>query len=236
MRRIGFPSGALAYADFRRGVAMLRNKSVHALELSALRQNELEPLLNGLDQLNLLQFEYIAVHAPGQFAAADEAGIVEMLSHLSERGWPVVLHPDAVHDFSLWRRLGNMLCVENMDRRKPIGRTVSELERVFEQLPEASFCFDIGHARQVDSTMTDAYFILKRFGPKLRQVHLSEVNTSSKHDPLSYASIQAFREVAAFIADEIPIILETPIPEGQIEFEMSQALEALPAGQPAYAV
>jgi endonuclease IV len=123
-----------------------------------------------------------------------------------------------------------------MDRRKPIGRTVSELERVFEQLPEASFCFDIGHARQVDSTMTDAYFILKRFGPKLRQVHLSEVNTSSKHDPLSYASIQAFREVAAFIADEIPIILETPIPEGQIEFEMSQALEALPAGQPAYAV
>jgi hypothetical protein len=236
MRRIGFSSGALAYADFRRGVAMLRNKSVHALELSALRQDELVPLIDGLDQLDLSQFEYIAVHAPSQFAPANEAGFVELLSHLCERGWPVVLHPDAVCDFSLWRRLGKMLCVENMDKRKPIGRTVSELERVFEQLPEASFCFDIGHARQVDSTMTEAYFILKRFGHNLRQVHLSEVNTSSKHDPLSYASIQAFREVAAFIDEEIPIILETPVPENQIEFEMSQALEALPVEQPAYAV
>ena len=211
---------------------MLRNKSVQALELSALRQDELAPLLNGLDQLDLSQFEYIAMHAPSQFAPKDEGRIVELLSQLRERGWPVVLHPDAVFDFSLWRRLGKMLCVENMDRRKPIGRTVSELERVFEQLPEASFCFDIGHARQVDSTMTEAYFILKRFGRNLRQVHLSEVSTSSKHDRLSYASIQAFREVAAFIAEDVPIILETPIPEDQIDFEMSQALEALPAGQP----
>jgi hypothetical protein len=233
MRRIGFSSGALAYADFRAGVAMLRNKAVEALELSALRQNELRPLLDGIDDLDLSQFKYVAVHAPSRFAREDEEEIVEMLAGICDRGWPVVLHPDAVHDFSLWQRLGRMLCVENMDKRKPIGRTVVELERVFERLPEASFCFDIGHARQVDSTMTEAYFILKRFSRLLRQVHLSEVNTRSKHDPLSYASILAFQEVAPLIPEDVPIILETPVPEDQIDFEVEQATQALPLAHPA---
>jgi hypothetical protein len=233
MRRIGFSSGALAYADFRTGVAMLKNKAIDALELSALRQCELRPMLDGIDDLDLSQFKYIAFHAPSQFKADDEEEIVNLLAGICDRGWPIVLHPDAVHDFSLWRRFGQMLCVENMDKRKPIGRTVSELERIFDELPEASFCFDIGHARQVDSTMTEAYFILKRFGRRLQQVHLSEVNTRSKHDPLSFASILAFQEVAPLIPEEVPIILETPVPEDQIEFEVEQAADALPLAQPA---
>jgi hypothetical protein len=76
--------------------------------------------------------------------------------------------------------------------------------------------------------MTEAYFILKRFSRCLRQVHLSEVNTRSKHDPLSYASVLAFQEVAPLIPEDVPIILETPVPEDQIEFEVEQATEALP--------
>jgi hypothetical protein len=72
-----------------------------------------------------------------------------------------------------------------MDKRKPGGRTVRELEYWFSEFPEASFCFDIGHARQVDTCMTVAYLMLKRFLPRLRQVHISEVNTQNKHDRLS---------------------------------------------------
>ncbi|MBI1790460.1 MAG: hypothetical protein HYR60_23245 [Acidobacteria bacterium] len=228
---MGFSSGALAYGDFRRGVAMLQHKAVHALELSALRQNELRPMLEALDELDLSQFEYIALHAPSQFHEVDEEEIAGLLSGVCARGWPVVLHPDAIHEYARWRPLGSMLCVENMDKRKPTGRTVSELESIFARLPEAALCFDIGHARQVDSTMTEAYFILKCFGDRLRQVHVSEVNTRSKHDPLSYASILAFQEVADMIPEDVPVILETPVPEDQIEFEMERALEALPVVQ-----
>jgi hypothetical protein len=231
MRRLGFSSGALAYADFRRGVAMLQHKAVRAVELSALRQNELRPMVEALDELDLSQFEYIALHAPSQFAEKDEEEIIHLLSAASARGWPIIVHPDAIHEYSRWRSFGRRLCVENMDKRKPIGRTVSELESIFDRLPDAAFCFDIGHARQVDSTMTEAYFILKCFRERLQQVHVSEVNTRSKHDPLSYASILAFQEVAGMIPEDVPVILETPVPEDQIEFEMQQALEALPVLQ-----
>ena len=208
---------------------MLVGKDIHFLELSALREVELEPLLDGLDELNLSQFQYIAIHAPSGFSPENEETIVERLLRNSiQRKWPVILHPDAIHNVALWRHLGGLLCIENMDKRKPIGRTAEELHEVFELLPEASLCFDIGHARQIDATMTEAYLILTAFRDRLKRVHMSEVNTRSKHDPLSMASILAFRDVADLIPEEIPVILETPVSEGQLIEELAKAAEALP--------
>jgi len=227
-RTIGFSTGALAYAEFDRALRMLQSRPIHAVELSALRQPELAPLTASLDDLDLSQFSYVAFHAPSSIERSTEAEVVERLAAVAERGWPVVLHPDAIHDYSLWRSLGDALCIENMDRRKPIGRTVAELEPIFGELPDASFCFDIGHARQVDSTMTEAYFLLHRYASRLRQVHVSEVNTRSTHEPLSYGSVLAFRQVAEFIPEHVPLILETPVPEDQIESEMARVREALP--------
>lgn len=231
MRPIGFSTGALAYADFRRGLEMTRQQGLRAIELSALRQNELVPLLNAIDNLDLTGFAYISIHAPSQFEPLWERALWERLQKEIWRGWPVVIHPDAICDFTLWRELGPMICVENMDNRKLVGRTARELAVIFERLPEASLCFDIGHARQVDSTMTEAYLILREFGSRLRQVHVSEVNTRSKHDPLSYSSILSFQEVASLIPSHIPLILETPVAEEDMAAEIAKVRKALPFDQ-----
>lgn len=228
MRPIGLSTGALAYEDFRLGLAMTRTAGCTAVELSALRQPELFPLLDSLASLDLAGFEYISIHAPSQFEPTWEALAWTRLREECWRDWPIIVHPDALFDFSLWREFGALLCVENMDKRKPIGRTVRELNLIFDQLPEASFCFDIGHARQCDPTMTEAYLMLREFGSKLRQVHVSEVNTRSKHDLLSYASILAYHDVAHLIPTNVPLILETPVAENQIEAEIAKVREALP--------
>lgn len=232
MRQIGFSTGALAFADFRRGLGMMRRKRVPAIELSALRQNELIPLLDALQTLDLSGFNYISIHAPSQFEPEWEPTLWERLSNETWREWPIIIHPDALHDFSLWRDLGSAVCIENMDKRKPIGRSVRELALIFKQLPDATFCFDIGHARQYDSTMTEAYLILREFGTRLRQVHVSEVNTASRHAPLSYASILAFQEVANLIPSQVPLILETPVREEDIDAEIAKVRQALPLDRP----
>jgi hypothetical protein len=234
MRPIGFSTGALAYADFRRGFELTRAAGCRTIELSALRQVELSPLLTSLDSLELGGMDYISLHAPSHFDPSWEAIGWDLLRCQLHRRWPIVVHPDAIYDFSLWREFGALLCVENMDKRKPIGRTVRELERIFDRLPDASFCFDIGHARQCDPTMGEAYLMLKEFGPKLRQVHVSEVNTRSRHDPLSYASILAFQEVAHLIPADVPLILETTIAAGQIGAEIANVRKALPVGHASY--
>jgi Xylose isomerase-like TIM barrel len=231
MRQIGFSTGALAYGDFQRGLAMIHRRRLPAIELSALRQNELMPLLDALPTLDLSEFNYISIHAPSQFEPELEATLWQRLSDETWRDWPIVVHPDTLYDFSLWRELGSRICVENMDKRKPVGRSAHELASIFKKLPDASLCFDIGHARQYDSTMTEGYLILREFRAKLRQVHVSEVNTSSRHDPLSYASILAFQEVAHLIPGHVPLILETPVGEDDIEIEIAKVREALPLDQ-----
>jgi hypothetical protein len=228
MRPVGFSTGALAYADFKRGLAMALTADCQAIELSALRQSELLPLMDSLSSFDLTSFEYVSIHAPSQFEPESEGMVWKALNRELPRAWPIVVHPDALYDFSLWREFGPLLCVENMDKRKPIGRTVKELDSIFAQLPDASLCFDIGHARQCDPTMTEAYLILKNFGSKLRQVHVSEVNTASKHDPLSYAAIMAFQDVSHLIPDNVPLILETPVAVEDMAREMTKVREALP--------
>jgi hypothetical protein len=208
---------------------MVNHKNLSVIELSALREHELIPMLDAIPGLDLSGFAHVSIHAPSQAEPAWEAALCSRLDDEGIRGCPIVVHPDAIVDFGLWRELGSIVCIENMDKRKPIGRTAEELAVVFDQLPDASLCFDIGHARQVDLTMTEAYLILREFGSKLTQVHVSEVNTRSKHDPLSYSSILAFREVARLIPEHVPLVLETPVTDEKMDAEIDKVRQALPS-------
>jgi hypothetical protein len=228
MREIGFSTGALAKGDFSRALQMLRDKQTKVVELSALRQNELPELLAGINNVELKRFSYISVHAPSAIKPGTETEVVSQLNGFRDNKWPIVVHPDTITDITLWKVLGDQLCIENNDLRKPFGQTVAQLKEVFSCLPEATFCCDLGHARQVDPTMSEAASLLKTFGNRLRQLHISEVNTKSTHERISAAASKAFSKICHLIPDEMPVILETPVLETEIEIEIEQARNALP--------
>jgi hypothetical protein len=221
MMLIGFSTGALAFSDFRRALGMLREEGVEAVELSALRMPEWFPLLDALSTLDLSSFRYVSVHLPSQMRGDEERSVAESLQHVPQ-DYPLILHPDAISDFGFWRGLDDRLCIENMDSRKPAGRTEWELDRIFDQLPRARLCFDIGHAWHVDPTMNVAYGILKCYCGRIVQVHVSEVNSRSKHDILSYSTMQAFRDVAHLVP-RVPLILETPVSQRDMCQEINKA-------------
>lgn len=208
---------------------MLAEQPVQAVELSAIREDELVPLLHSLEDLDLSQFSYVSIHAPSSFSPEAEPWIFNELYQIRHRGWPIIIHPDALRDSSLWKQFGNLLCIENMDKRKPAGRTVEELRLLFNEFPEASFCFDIGHARQVDTSMTEAFRMLTHLRHRLRQVHISEVNTLNKHDRLSFVSILGFQEVTHLIPPFTPVIIESMVTEDQIGAEIGRVQKALHA-------
>lgn len=225
MRRIGFSTGALARGDFRTALTLLRKHDIKVVELSALRLEELAPLVAAIPSLQLTDFSFVSIHAPSQFAPDREQWVVEQLSQLTQWGYPVIVHPDVIQEPARWDVLGSSLVIENMDKRKRLGRTVHELSYVFERLPSARFCFDIGHARQVDPSMTEGSLLLKAFRNRLVEVHMSEVNTASRHDPISLNAVRAFGALAAAIPEEVPIILESLIDQGQsdVESELQRA-------------
>lgn len=235
MRPIGFSTGAIAYADFKQALELLRGEVLTCVELSALRFQEAQPLLRGIRELDLTRYSYVSFHAPSSFDPEQEKVLVNQLREHLPPNWPIILHPDTIHDQSLWRHFKSQLAIENMDQRKLGGRTVEELAVVFDQLPEATFCFDIGHARQCDTSMTEAYRMLRAFQRRLVQVHVSEVNSSSQHDPVSYAAQISFREVSGLIPAKIPLIVESRVISTEIGREIRRVFEALPEPAPACA-
>jgi hypothetical protein len=227
---VGYSTGAIAPGDVPRALALLEGRGARAVELSALRVSELQPLLDQIPSLDLAAYPHVSVHAPSRFDAAEEPRVAEALAARVPAAWPIVLHPDTIHDLRVWRPLGARLCVENMDRRKASGRTIRELYRVFEALPEASFCFDVGHAHQVDRTMNDAFQLLTALGARLTQLHVSEVTSAGRHDPMSRTAVAAFRKIAAWVPQGVALIVESPAPPGEIAAQMGLATEALTRG------
>jgi hypothetical protein len=238
MRDIGFSTGALALGDFRRGLALLDGRGCSVVELSALRETELPELMRAIFALDLGHYSHVSVHAPSRLRAMKESAVATLLSPCIERGWPVILHPDAIGDHGCWRDFGAVVCIENMDKRKPSGRTADELAEHFAALPDASLCLDLGHARQVDPTFGIARRILKEYGEKLVQLHLSELDAKCHHEPLSMATVWAVREIARLIPPA-PVILESVVREDQIAKELQMAaacFETAPIKSAAYPI
>jgi hypothetical protein len=228
MRPIGFSSGALAKGDFRKGLALQQSAEFTAVELSALREPELLPLVDTAAALPLGKFAYVSFHAPSAFKTLREHDVVALLFRLPEH-WPVVVHPDLIHEPEIWATLGSRLCLENMDLRKRTGRTVDEMKAAFDALPAAGFCLDLGHARQIDPTMGIAIEMLERFGPRLRQLHVSEVGTFGDHRRMGFLARTAFHRVVRYVPADVPVILESIVSESEMMNELEVAKQIFAA-------
>jgi hypothetical protein len=230
MRPLGFSTGALAKGDFRKGLALQqKNPALGAIELSALRDHELRPLIQGLDQLDLSHFTYVSIHAPSKLTTLSERDSFSILKELPA-AWPIIVHPELIPTPSLWRDLGRRVCLENMDNRKSRGRTLREMRQLFEWLPEAEFCLDLGHARQVDPTMATAMKMAQEFSGRLRQLHVSEIGASGEHLPLSALAIYAFQLVVRFIPNDCAVIIESVIEPDGIEREIRKNASLFQSG------
>lgn len=227
MRLLGFSTGSLAKNDVARALEMLKPHELLAVELSSLREYELRPLLDSLPHLELAGYTHISLHAPSKLKDMTESEVVELLLPQGQAGRLIILHPDVVGTPDIWRPLGSALCIENMDKRKPIGRTAAELGEVFERLPEARLCLDLAHARQIDPSGVETRRILTAHGERLAEIHLSEVNSACGHEPLNYLAIESYRRVAAMIPESVPIILESPVESAGIARELDAARLAL---------
>ncbi|TWT91148.1 hypothetical protein Mal64_15470 [Pseudobythopirellula maris] len=226
-RRIGFSTGALAYGDFKRGVELQDREGVSAIELSALRANELDGAIESLPLLNNPRFKYRSFHAPSAFEGMSDFDVAEKLKPVAELGIPIVVHPDTIIDFEPWKTLGDLVLIENMDSRKSCCRTADEMLGCFDQLPHARFCFDIGHAREVDSTMGVAIELLSIFKSRLAEIHLSEVDWTCHHIPISTSAALAFQRLARRIPEDVPVIIESVIDSDSIDAELKMAERCL---------
>lgn len=227
MRRIGFSTGALAKGDFRQGIGILRQQSVDAIELSALREHELDELLKALPDLDLDGFSYVSFHAPSRLESLGETELVKRLQTVASHVHAIVVHPDIIKTPTLWRPIEESIVIENMDQRKPIGRTTAELHYYFSELPNSRFCFDIGHARQVDPTLSGAVDMLQTYSDRLAEIHISEVDAASRHVAISCAAKNSYQRIASLLPESVPAIVESIVAADNVGLELDVARSSL---------
>jgi len=231
MRPIGCSTGAIALGDFSSALGTLRDQKIPVVEVSLLRETELKPFVHFLDtddsRILMENFSFVSIHAPKSFCDISEEKVVDILTPMFERSWPIVVHADSITRFDCWARFGDLLCIENMDSRKHTGRTAQELENVFRELPEASFCFDVGHARQIDRTMTRAEEMMRTFGDRVKILHVSDVSVSGEHQPLSRMAMMSYSNIARMVPEDVPVVIESPVKPDQIANEVCRVQQSL---------
>ncbi len=209
LNRIGFSTGSLEKGDFKTAIKWLKRHRVENVELSALRLDELEPLVNTLDSLPISQFRYVSFHAPSSFPKEAERRVVELLGKVANRGWNIIVHPDVIRKYGLWKKFESLLLIENMDRRKGDGRTAEELENIFQMLPKARLCLDLAHARQMDTTLNLLSHIVWRFSSRIAEIHISELDSWCQHQPMSSGAVRDYQMFASHFKSSLPVIIES---------------------------
>lgn len=210
---IGCSTGFMADLrnDWDRLVDRAAAVSSMAVELSAVSASELPGLLEYLAAAPRLPFLFVSVHAPSKGLSGDERANVEALRRMPAWVDGIVVHPDTISDPALYQPLGRRLVLENMDRRKKSGHVADDLGALFAELPEARLCFDVAHAKDVDSTMGAGSEMLRRFSSRLSHVHVSSLDESQHHVSLTAEDEALFEPVLAHCRD-VPWILEAPPP------------------------
>ena len=210
---LGASTGYMADSrgDWPAMVAAALEMSPFAAELAALSEDELPGLEAYLGTQPELPFAYLSVHAPVKHLRMPEAELVRRLARLAPLVDGIVVHPDAMDDPRAYRPLGSCLVLENMDARKPTGRTVAELAPYFAVLPEAGFCLDVAHVLSVDATMETGELLLDAFAGRLRHLHVSSLDGGCRHVPLTVEHETRYAELLRRCPD-VPWILEAPLP------------------------
>jgi hypothetical protein len=198
-----------ARGDWPRLVAAAETCSLDVVELSALSAEELPGLLRFVDDAGGLPFGHVSVHGPSKGWDGTPAALAMALGSIPAFVDGIVLHPETLGDVDAFAGLGARLRLENMDTRKHDARTVAELARYFDALPNARFCFDVAHAQLHDPSLGLAHELLDAFADRLAEVHVSSIERDGEHVPLRAADAEAFLPVLERCIG-VPWVLEAP--------------------------
>lgn len=180
--RIGLTTGFAfkeIYPVSEGAFSVCREVSSDLVEINCIGGIEEIDALDFVDYYGLSNFGTITFHAPcigvryGQNLQTKE--IFSKIEEICRRIKidVVVFHPDIVDDFLIFNSCSFPVAFENMDARKSFAKTVDDLEKVFQLVPEAGFVLDANHCFSIDRTMILANEMLARFGERLCEVHVS---------------------------------------------------------------
>lgn len=213
---IGLSTGSLfTIPDLKKIVNIINDlDNITCLEISSLRENNLDYVLEMIDKLDLCKYKYISFHIPSKLNYITEDELIKKLEYIYLKEWYMILHPDIIIDYNKWTNFRDKLLIENMDSRKRIGSDENSLKQIFTKLPEANLCFDIAHSMDMDPLGFEGEFILSSYVDKLKQIHISGI-LNSVHCEITEHLLNEYLDILVNsnldTIESVPFIIESPL-------------------------
>lgn len=213
---IGFSTGCFykTSLSLAERIRAIKDAGSRAIELNFLDPSELGPMeVEEIRWKDFASFSYISCHAPAKKIKygrnRETRGVFEKIRRLNDIrpfNW-VVIHPDVVDDFRVFRWCGFNVAIENMDNRKKTHKTPEELVQVLEKNPEFGFVLDVNHVFSNNPDMRMAKEFYRTLGHRICEIHLS--GYCGGHDPLfETKQTEIIQAIENF---ETPIIVESAL-------------------------
>ena len=158
----------------------------------------------------LRSLRYVSIHGP-VFGNGDGHGraakaVLDRMERLyADCGASnIVLHPDGLPDAAWMRETPCALSLENLAPAAGFGP--ARLGEALAEHPRAGFCLDLSHA--FSGPVPETEELLRRFGHRLRQVHVSAAEGERTHLRMKHASREMRDAFAALRGLGKPFLLE----------------------------
>lgn len=214
---LGFSTGALegTSISINDRIKFCRDLGSRAIELGYVKEGRMQAEPVETIDLGLLKdFAWVSFHAPGGAMVYDDGLetklILDTIENLHKRR-PldlVVIHPDTVPDFAVFKNYTFPVGVENMDAAKRSYQRADSLRPILEKFPRFDFVLDINHVFGNDSSLQLAKDLFEAFQGRLKEVQMSGF-TELLHVPIFETKQEAFLKVAPI--NDYPIIIESAL-------------------------
>ncbi len=228
--QLGFSTGCFykTSLSLAERLAIIRDTGCRVTELGLVKlpsfnSGELERLTAD----DFAGFNHISLHAPkfeygrngGTYAIFEKIRQVNAVRTLD---W-VVVHPDDVVDFSVFKEMGFKVAFENMDNRKASHKTPGDLVGLLAENPQFGFVLDVNHSFSNDPSMQLVADFYEKLGDRIIEIHLS--GYIGYHEPIfETKQPEIIRAIQNF---NVPIIVESVLLPQDIKKEKDYILQTI---------
>lgn len=237
--KLGFSTGCLYKTglNLHQQLEAIAALGCTAVELNFIKTAELVTTSKSdVCRHELAPFDYVSLHAPiyaycHNNTTFDIFAAIRKINRIRNLDM-VVFHPDTVHDFSVFEAQDFPVAFENMDKRKKLGQTPSDMLTIVAKDDDWGMVLDVNHAFTIDIDDAEcrlASAFWQKLYHRIDQIHLSG------HAPPDHPHWPLFKTKQDFIIRSIenfgvPIIVESILEPHELGQERNYILDVIDSG------
>lgn len=192
----------------------VKKLDVDGVEITFGRKEEVYSFKPSTSDIKFLKgLKYVSIHAPFRLIRnmESEEEVEDILRSIESlykkvKAKNVIMHPFDIPEPEILMKFKFNVITENMPKIMKKNHKLITLEDVFRKYPKIGLCLDVAHAYR--KSMKETNEIVRKFGNKIRQIHLSGTYRGKDHLSLKCVTKDFFKSIEPIKSLRVPLIIE----------------------------